>query len=203
MSKILVVDYGLGNLSSIVNMLRKIGASAEISSDPQDIRNADKLILPGVGSFDQGMHNLLARDFIPVLNEQVLEKKVPILGICLGQQLFGKGSEEGRLAGLGWLDASCARFQTATDLKIPHMGWNAVAIQYPHFLLAGIEDYNRFYFVHSYHMLCNDSADVLGQTTYGIPFPSVVARNNILGVQFHPEKSHRFGLRLLKNFSDI
>jgi glutamine amidotransferase len=184
-------------------MLRKIGAEALVSADRQDIINAHKLILPGVGSFDAGMERLEARGLIPLLQKRVLEDKIPILGVCLGMQLLSKRSEEGQLPGLGWLDAETIRFKFAgnnNSLKIPHMGWNQVEVKQEHPLFAGLQYNNRFYFVHSYHVVCSNTDNILATTSYGFDFTSVFIHGNIMGVQFHPEKSHKFGMRLLKNF---
>jgi glutamine amidotransferase len=202
---IAIIDYGMGNLGSIANMLRKVGAPNVISSDPEVIERADKLILPGVGAFDTGVKNLTDRKLIPLLNRQALQDKKPVLGVCLGMQLFARRSEEGQLPGLSWLDAEIIRFkfdEDNVDLKIPHMGWNTLQVCQTHPLLAELDAHARFYFVHSYHLACADTRNVLAQTNYGYDFPSVVMRENILGVQFHPEKSHRFGMNLLKNFAE-
>jgi len=200
---IVIIDYGLGNLGSVANMLKKIGVQAVVSSDPVVIASADKLILPGVGSFDTGMKNLKERGLLSLLNDRVLNDKISILGVCLGMQLLGKRSEEGLLPGLNWLDAETIRFKFEDDkanLKIPHMGWNTLNVCQRHPLLAGLELDNRFYFVHSYHVACKNPPNILAQTTYGFDFTSAVLKENIMGVQFHPEKSHKFGMRLLKNF---
>ena len=198
-----VIDYGMGNLGSIVNMGRKAGGSFTVSADPAVIAQADKLILPGVGSFDHGMTKLRERGLIPVLNQQVLERMVPILGICLGVQLFTRGSEEGALPGLGWIAGHTIRFKRAVEpstLKVPHMGWNFIEPAKHDLLLRDLPPEPRFYFVHSYHLVCDDATDVLTWTQYGQRFASAVQRGNIWGTQFHPEKSHKFGLALLKNF---
>lgn len=203
---IVIIDYGLGNLGSMANMFKKIGAKAVVSSDPSIISSAHKLILPGVGAFDEGMKNLVSRGLIQLLNKRVLEDKIPLLGVCLGMQLLGKCSEEGQLPGLGWLDAKPVRFifqGTNKDLKIPHMGWNQLNICRSHPLLVDLEIDSRFYFVHSYHVVCSNQDDILTTTSYGFDFVSAVIRENIIGVQFHPEKSHKFGMRLLKNFSEL
>lgn len=200
---IVIIDYGLGNLGSIVNMLKKIGAPVTLSSDASVIEKADKLILPGVGAFDHGMRNLTALRLVPVLHRKVIEEKTPILGLCLGMQLFTRSSEEGRLPGLGWLDAATVRFrfdQTQAKLRVPHMGWNFIKICQAHPIFEGLYEEARFYFVHSFHVLCHDEQDVLAKTEYGYAFPSVIGRENIVGTQFHPEKSHKFGMKLLKNF---
>lgn len=200
---IAIVDYGMGNLGSVRNMLRKLAIPATLSADPAVLETAERLILPGVGSFDAGMRNLTERGLIPVLQRQVVQRGVPILGLCLGMQLMCRESEEGAGAGLGWIDARVVRFRPPRpELKVPHMGWNTVAPCRPHPLFTGLEA-SRFYFVHSFHVQCADAADPLGNTEYGYPFASAVARGNILGVQFHPEKSHRFGMALMRNFASL
>jgi len=203
---IIIVDYGVGNLGSIKNMFKKVGVKAESSSDPAILRDAEKLILPGVGAFDAGMSKLKERGLVGILNELVLEKKVPVLGHCLGMQLMTRRSEEGREAGLGWIDADTVRFKFETDqahLKIPHMGWNVLDIRRPHPLVSGLGTEARFYFVHSYHIVCADEVDVVAYTDYGYNFASVVQKGNIVGAQFHPEKSHKFGMQLLRNFAEL
>jgi glutamine amidotransferase len=200
---IVIIDYGMGNLGSIQNMLKKIGAKGIISSDISDIQKADKLILPGVGAFDNGMKNLQKLELIPILNEKVLVNKTPILGICLGMQLLGKKSEEGQLAGLGWVEAETIKFKfddNQANFKIPHMGWNTIQIKKESSLFKNMYENARFYFVHSYHLVCKNKQDVLTETNYGFDFVSSVEKNNIIGVQFHPEKSHKFGMKLFKNF---
>lgn len=200
---IVVVDYNMGNMGSVLNMLKKIGAEATISSDPTIIASADKLILPGVGAFDNGMTNLAAMGLIEALNESVRRLRIPILGICLGVQLFSKKSEEGKLPGLGWIEAETVRFQfpgSSNNLKIPHMGWNNITIQQDSPLLAGFEEPPRFYFVHSYHVVCENPTDVLATSHYGIDFTAAIRHENIMGTQFHPEKSHKFGLKVMSNF---
>lgn len=193
----------MGNVGSIESMLRKIGAPSLISGSIDDIRRARKLILPGVGAFDNGMKNISELGLLPVLHSQVLEKGTPILGICLGMQLLTEKSEEGGLPGLGWIEGRTVRFRFDSqrkDLKIPHMGWNTVKVRKEGPLFAGMADSPRFYFVHSYHVRCSRQEDVLGTTEHGYEFASAVSRTNIMGTQFHPEKSHRFGMALLKNF---
>ena len=200
---IVIVDYGLGNLGSIKNMFKKIGREAVISSSSSDIERAKKLILPGVGRFDQGMMNLRNLDLVTVLTEKVIQKKTPILGICLGMQLFARKSEEGESTGLGWIDAEVVRFKfddKERHLKIPHMGWNLVEIRQRNPLFEEMYPEPRFYFVHSYHIACRNEEEVLTQTFYGYKFVSSVKKENIYGVQFHPEKSHKFGMKLLENF---
>jgi glutamine amidotransferase len=202
---ITIVDYGVGNLGSIVNMLKKVGAKTQASSDPDVLRQAEKLILPGVGAFDAGMRKLNETGLVPVLNELVLEKKVPVIGLCLGMQLMTKRSEEGTEAGLGWVDAETVRFKFGPEnahLKVPHMGWNTLDIRRQHPLVSDLGPESRFYFVHSYYVVCQDEADVVAYTDYGYLLSAIISRNNIMGAQFHPEKSHKFGMQLLKNFAE-
>jgi len=199
---ITIIDYGLGNLASIKNMLRKVGANSQITSDPKLIIQAEKLILPGVGSFDRAINRLHENDMISSLNMAVLEKKIPVLGICLGMQIMTSKSEEGSLPGLGWIDADTKRFffEKDTGLKVPHMGWNIIKKAKENPIFRDFPDESRFYFVHSYYVECKDSENVLMKTSYGIEFHSAFCKENIYGVQFHPEKSHRFGMQLMKNF---
>jgi glutamine amidotransferase len=202
---ITILDYGMGNLGAIANMLKKIGTQAIITSNSEDIMNAGKLILPGVGAFDNAMSNLKSRGLIDILNRKVLEEKTPLLGICLGMQLLSQKSEEGNLAGLGWIDAETKKFDfthlpSEKTLKIPHMGWNTISIRQDSPLFDEMFPENRFYFVHSFHVVCQHPEDILTTTLYGYDFVSSVAKGNIWGVQFHPEKSHKFGMKVLKNF---
>lgn len=203
---VIIIDYGMGNLGSIRNMLEKIGYEAQISSEPDLISRADKLILPGIGSFDSGMKNLENRGLIQILSECVLKNKVPFLGICLGMQLITKNSEEGILPGLSWIDAKTIRFRFKGDLKlkVPHIGWNTVNIKKKSPLFGGMhKQENRFYFVHSYYVVCENKEDILAESHYGINFSSVIQHDNIYATQFHPEKSHKFGMQLLKNFMEL
>lgn len=202
---ITIINYGMGNLGSIVNMFKRIGVVSEVTNDVETIRKAEKLLLPGVGAFDAAMKRIHAIDGLrETLDEKVMVQKKPILGICLGMQLLTNSSEEGHEMGLGWIDATTVRFPNGNGLKIPHMGWNIVHFTRPHALNKGMMDNEqRFYFVHSYYVVCANEEDVLGQTNYGINFTSMVQHENIFGAQFHPEKSHRFGMQLLKNFAEI
>lgn len=200
---ITIIDYGIGNLGSIYNMLKKNGSEAIITSSIEEISKAKKLILPGVGSFDYGMLKLRESGLIDLLNQKVVIGKTPILGICLGMQLFTNRSEEGNSKGLGWIDAQTVKFNMQGDnskLKIPHMGWNRITIKKQSVLLNDMYEDARFYFVHSYYVQCNQQEDILTTTEYGFEFHSGLEKGNIAGVQFHPEKSHKFGLRFLKNF---
>jgi glutamine amidotransferase len=201
---IVIIDYDMGNVGSIANMIKRVGGESIISRDPEEIQKASKLILPGVGAFDTGMQNIEGFGLLPVLNQKILVDRAPILGICLGMQLLTTRSEEGKLKGLGWIEAETVRFPSSTPdcpkLRIPHMGWNHAVPAKADALLADLPPDLRFYFVHSYHVVCAHQSDVLLTTTYGIPFTSAVSRGNIWGTQFHPEKSHTFGMRLIHNF---
>ena len=204
---IAIVNYGVGNLGSLANMLKKVRAHGLVTSKPEDIAAADKLILPGVGAFDNAMTRLHESRLIPVLADRVAAG-TPLLGVCLGMQMLARGSEEGKLAGLGWLDADVVRLRPSGATregrahKVPHMGWNEVSPTKGHPLVNDIDPQARFYFVHSYHVTCRNTEDVLAYADYGGQFVAAVARDNIMGVQFHPEKSHRFGMWLLGNFAE-
>lgn len=202
---IAIIDFGMGNLGSILNMLLRMDYKAEITSNLERIKSAEKLILPGVGSFDLAMTNLQNQKMIPVLNNLVLEERVPILGICLGMQILSKKSEEGVLEGLNWIEANTIRFRfdAEQNLRVPHMGWNTIRIEQDSCLFEGMYEGSRFYFVHSYHVKCASDANILLSTEYGITFTSSIMSDNIYGVQFHPEKSHKFGMKLLGNFVEF
>lgn len=201
---IVIVDYQMGNPGSIRNMLKKFGVPSLISSELADIESATKLVLPGVGSFDRAIQNLHDRGMFEVLNRKVRAGRTPILGICLGMQLMTRRSEEGILDGFGWIDAETVRFRDlAPGMKVPHMGWNRIAPARRHPILEGLGENPRFYFVHSYFVRCASRGDCLATTAYGPEFDSAIVRDHVIGVQFHPEKSHKFGMRLLKNFADL
>jgi len=203
---IVIVDYGMGNLGSIFNMLRKIGAPAKVSSSVGDILDAERLILPGVGAFDSGMRNLERLGFRHALEERVLKGNVPFLGLCLGMQLLTRRGEEGVLPGLGWIAGDTVRFRFEGErdrLKVPHMGWNTVRFHPRGALSRGFEGQGRLYFVQYYHLVCDQEENVQGWTHHGFDFASYIQSGNILGVQFHPEKSHKYGLRLLRNFVEM
>jgi glutamine amidotransferase len=197
-----IVDYGMGNLDSVRKKLRRIGFDAEISNDPAKIIEASKLFLPGVGHFYKAIQNLTALHLYDALNEAVLVKKTPILGICLGLQLMARYSEEGNEEGFGWFDADVVHFNITNQLKhkVPHMGWNYVKSEKQSILFDGIPESQEFYFVHSYHINSNKEEDVLATTEYEFPFVSALEKDNIFGVQFHPEKSHEVGEIMLSNF---
>lgn len=194
-----IIDLGIGNIGSIQNMLMKLGHKSSIASNEEELTNANKIILPGVGSFDRGMKNLKSKNLIDVLNKKVNEDKIPILGICLGMQLMTQSSEEGFEDGLGWIEAKTLKFKS-DKIKVPHMGWNSVLKEKESKILSSREEERRFYFVHSYHVKCMQSSDILATTFYDNHFVSMFEKDNIIGVQFHPEKSHRFGMDLLNQF---
>lgn len=203
--KVQIIDYGVGNLSSVCNMIIKCGGVPTLVSNPEDLSLKERIILPGVGSFRAGIDNLNGKKFPELLHQAVNINKVPFIGICLGMQLLFESSEEGNGIGLGWLLGSVRKFSfdSVPQLKIPHMGWNTVRVL-KDCKLAKVNDVEqRFYFVHSYHVVCSNSEDVLMTTHYGEEFVSAVNRENIFGVQFHPEKSHRFGINILTNFLNV
>jgi imidazole glycerol-phosphate synthase subunit HisH len=200
---IVVIDLGSGNPGSVINMLRYLGVESVASCDVEAIRRAEKVILPGVGSFDTGMSALERLELLPVLQERIIGRSVPLLGICLGMQMLTLRSDEGILPGLGWIQGETKRFRfdsPAPSYRIPHMGWNVAMPVKKSVLFDGLDSQARFYFVHSYHVVCERNEDIVASTHYGYDFACCVANNNIAGVQFHPEKSHKYGLRLLKNF---
>jgi imidazole glycerol-phosphate synthase subunit HisH len=204
-NNIIIVNYGMGNLNSVKRKLGRIGVNAIISSNPKEILEADKLILPGVGHFSKAVENLKQTGIWEALNESVLIKKTPILGICLGLQLMCKHSEEGDVDGLGWFEANVIHFKVADKLKskVPHMGWNNVSVQKESHLFAEIPIDSEFYFVHSYHIKSNKPDEVLTQTNYEYDFASGLSKENIYGLQFHPEKSHDVGEKVFSNFIKI
>jgi glutamine amidotransferase len=202
---ITIIDYKTGNLGSIRNILKRIGEESVVTSDRDEIAKSTKIILPGVGSFDTGMRNLMELDLVGILNQKVQTEKIPVLGICLGMQLLSEGSEEGSHKGLGWIKGENRRFNfmNSTEYKIPHMGWNFIQQHKESNLFKDMFSDARFYFVHAFYFKANDLSDVLTTTNYEIEFTSAVEQGNIIGVQFHPEKSHKFGMKLLKNFVDF
>lgn len=204
---ITIIDYGMGNLGSIKNMFNYIGVEAVIESDPDKIKNASKILLPGVGSFDTAMKKINEGDLKEVLNQKALKEQVPVLGICLGMQLLTDSSEEGELEGLGWISAKTLSFKGRIDTKykIPHMGWNVVNKSNESQLTESFENFKelRFYFVHSYFVKVQDEKNSILKTNYGIEFDSAIQKDNIYGAQFHPEKSHKFGMKLFENFARI
>lgn len=200
---ITIIDYGLGNLVSVKNMLKKLGAESVITDKISDIKNAKKMILPGVGAFDNGMTLIKQKGLLEVLNEKATVEKIPVLGICLGMQLLTKSSEEGVEKGLGWVNAQTVKFNFSDNaLKIPHMGWNYIDVKKENPLIT-LQAKHRFYFVHSYYVKCNDANDVIATCDYGNQFTCMLNHANIYGAQFHPEKSLKFGMELLNNFNKL
>lgn len=202
-TSILVCDYGMGNVGSILNMLRHIGASAEVATHPEHLLEARGVVLPGVGHFDRAMENLTASGMADALKHAVINRCLPVLGICLGMQLMCKSSQEGSVSGLGLVDAHVQRFNLSCEsgFKVPHMGWNKVMVQREGTLLGDpIEVPARYYFVHSFYVSCENDDDVIGSTHYGVDFVSAFQHGSITGVQFHPEKSHKYGMQLFDNF---
>ena len=198
-----IVNYGVGNLASIKNMLKKINCDAIISSEESDIIKADKLILPGVGHFDNCMQMFHASGLYEKVQQKIIGEKIPVLGICVGCQMLLEKSEEGTEHGLGWIKGEVKKFdqqQMPENLKIPHMGWTDVELNKSSLLFKNMYDEPRFYFVHSYYPTLTDEKDVLLYANYGYPFAAAVEHENIMGVQFHPEKSHKYGMKLLENF---
>jgi glutamine amidotransferase len=202
---ITIIDYGIGNLGSVLNMLKKVGASAKITGEPEEIIKAEKLLLPGVGSFDTAMNRINESGLSEILNKLVLEQGIPILGICLGMQLLMNGSEEGQLAGFGWIKGNAYNFKgkIPSSLKVPHMGWNDITLNDNNSLTKGFYGEIRFYFVHSYFVKVENPAHSIMKCNYGLEFDAAVHKNNIYGAQFHPEKSHRFGMQFLRNFAAV
>ena len=199
---IVIVDYKMGNLGSIKNMLKRIGSQSVISSDLEEIKNASKIILPGVGSFDRAINNINEMGIREELENSTIKRKVPTLGICLGMQIMTYGSEEGKLEGLKWIKGRCKKF-IEKDLRIPHMGWNYTNVINENLLIKKNQDPSKFYFVHSYYVDLHSNKDIIFSTEYGENFCSGFNVDNIYGVQFHPEKSHKFGQNLLQNFIKI
>lgn len=199
---ITIVDYGVGNIGALINMFDYLGVDAKASSDPDELVAAQKLILPGVGAFGKAMSELHARRLVGPLNEAVLQRKTPILGVCLGMQLLARWSDESNVEGLGWIAATVKRIDPGqSGLKVPHIGWADVHPTRPSPLFT--DEQPRFYFVHSYHMVCDNDEDRLATIRYGADLCCAVNHDNIYGMQFHPEKSHKFGMRLLTAFSQL
>jgi imidazole glycerol-phosphate synthase subunit HisH len=200
-----IIDYGMGNLKSVKRKMDKIGVKSIITWDPQEIKKSDKIILPGVGHFARAVSEIKKRGLWDLLSEQVLIEKKIVLGICLGMQLMAKHSEEGDAEGFGWIDAQVIRFNVSDTMKfkVPHMGWNTLNKIKEAPVMEGINFNSEFYFVHSYHVNCNNSDDILAETTYEKAFTSAFQKKNVVGMQFHPEKSHNVGELLLINFAKM
>ncbi len=201
---IIVVNHGLGNVGSIINMLDFIGFEAKASVDPDALSRADKIILPGVGAFDAGMKAIREKGIVEVLKRRALVDKIPFLGICLGMQMLTQGSEEGKLPGFGWISAKTVSFKKKSfPLRVPHIGWNKVMVNKSHPFSCTVTKESKFYFVHSYYVQVDNEKNSLMKTDYGLTFDSAIVDDNIFGTQFHPEKSHRHGMKILKHFASI
>jgi glutamine amidotransferase len=200
---ITIVDYGMGNLGSILNMFKRIGVKAAVTNDLKAVQSAEKILLPGVGAFDAAMERIAASGLNQVLDHKALVERVPVLGICLGMQLLTRASEEGTMLGLGWIAADTKRFPARPGLKVPHMGWNVALPATPSVLTQNLPVVPSFYFVHSYYVQTDDPTHSIMCTTHGVTFDSAIQHDNIYGAQFHPEKSHKFGMQLLKNFAEL
>lgn len=206
MATVTIVNYGLGNVQAFANIYKKINIDFNVASSPDELRPAGKIILPGVGSFDWAMKRLAESGMQAALEEMVVDKGIPVLGVCVGMQMMARKSDEGLLAGLGWIDGTVRKF-TATNencaSQLPHMGWNNISPRSDNALMANFDEQSRFYFLHSYYFHCNNADDSIAVTNYGIKYTSAINHKNIYGVQFHPEKSHSWGIQLLKNFAEI
>ena len=203
---ITIIDYGLGNIRAFVNVYERLNIKTKVAHCANDLKDASKIILPGVGAFDHAMTQLNQSGMREEIEKQVLCNKVPVVGICVGMQMLAKSSDEGKLPGLGWIDGVVKIFDTSKinyKTRLPHMGWNSIKPINNQPLLFGFNDDSRFYFLHSYYFVCNNSDDVISTTDYGITYASAVNKDNIFGIQFHPEKSHSNGIRLLENFSKL
>jgi len=200
--KVVVIDYGMGNLRSVYNTVFRLGYSVKVSSEICDINNADKIILPGVGHFNNGMKNLTRFNLLDTIKENVITKQKPILGICLGMQMLADFSEEGNQKGFGWIDSEVISFNRINHLKVPHMGWNTLDFGHKSPLFNGINNQDEFYFAHTFHFNKTNKNQILATSNYIYDFTSAVTKENIVGFQFHPEKSHESGRILLKNFLD-
>jgi glutamine amidotransferase len=201
---IIIIDYGLGNIRAFVNVYERLNIKTRIAHNSDDLKGATKIILPGVGAFDHAMTQLNQSGMREELEKQVLINKIPVVGICVGMQMLAKSSDEGILPGLGWIDGEVKLFDASKisyKTRLPHMGWNTIKPVNGNPLMASFNDESRFYFLHSYYFSCNNVEDVITTTDYGITYASAVNRDNIFGIQFHPEKSHSNGIQLLKNFA--
>lgn len=205
---ITIVDYGLGNIKAFANVYKRLNIPACYASTPEQLQQASKIILPGVGAFDHAMHKLNTSGLRETLDNLVLEKKVPVIGICVGMQMMANDSEEGISKGLGWINGTVKRFsypneEVAKKHPLPHMGWNDINLVKASALVANLDEYKRFYFLHSYYFQCANTADIVATANYGFDYACIVNHGNVYGIQCHPEKSHHNGVALLKNFAEL
>jgi glutamine amidotransferase len=203
---ITIIDYGLGNIRAFVNVYERLNIKIKIARVPDDLKDTTKIILPGVGAFDYAMSQLNASGMRDELEKQVMENYIPVMGICVGMQMLAKSSDEGKLPGLDWIDGEVKLFDTSKvpyKTRLPHMGWNSINPDNNCQLLSGFNSQSRFYFLHSYYFVCNIKENIISTTEYGITYASAVNKNNIYGIQFHPEKSHSNGVQLLHNFAKL
>ena len=203
-----ILDYGLGNIRAFANVYRRLNVDVQYASNEGDLLKASKIILPGVGAFDHAINKLNESGLRDCLENLVINKNIPVLGVCVGMQILAQSSEEGSKAGLGWIKASVKRFETSewaldSNYPIPHMGWNNLTSKRDTALLANLDELKRFYFLHSYYMQCEENADLIATANYGLDFACIINKQNIYGIQCHPEKSHNNGTALLKNFAEI
>ena len=202
---ITIIDYGLGNVKAFVNLYTRLNIKTKIAKEAKDLTNASKIILPGVGAFDYAMEQLNKSGMRDQIEKKVLLEKIPFMGICVGMQILANSSDEGKLSGLGWIDGKVEMFQnkeSKTQLELPHMGWNTIKLINDSPILSGLTDKSRFYFLHSFYFAPKNKKDIISTSNYGFDFSSGVSFGNIFGIQFHPEKSHFNGIKLLKNFSN-
>jgi len=201
-----VIDYGLGNVQAFANVYKRLDIPVNVAKSIDDLAETNKIILPGVGSFDSAMQQFNSSGMRKLIEQMVLEEEIPILGVCVGMQMLANSSEEGKLSGLGWVDGNVKKFDVVSMSQIqnlPHMGWNNVTFETEFDLFKDIKVENKFYFLHSYYFDCRNDSNIIGVTDYGFNFTSAIKKKNIFGVQFHPEKSHHNGSQLLKNYSEI
>lgn len=203
-----IIDYGVGNISAFRNIYKQLNIPVKIVSKEADLTDVEKIVLPGVGHFDYAMTRFKDSGMVEKINQMVVHEKMPVIGICVGMQMMAKRSDEGVLPGLGWIDAEVKKFDSSlkvgrTTLPLPHMGWNDIRPERTTPILIGLENEAHFYFLHSYYFVCNDENDKIASTNYGTDFTCAANHNNVYGVQFHPEKSHKYGIQLLKNFADL
>lgn len=199
-----IIDYGVGNIKAFVNLYKRLGVEIDVATNYKSLTNASKLILPGVGHFDYAMNKFNESGMIDKVNDLVMNKKIPVLGICVGMQIMANSSDEGSKKGLGWINAHVKKINIKNNnYRLPHMGWNNIIINKNDDILKNLDNNSRFYFLHSYYFNCTNENNIVAFSNYGSNFPSIVRQENIIGIQCHPEKSHEFGEQILKNFFDL